>query len=110
MEEERVALDKAKMRRGSGNQVIFGSHCCIGIETLDKFVTEDEMIYVFSPITMVSLGGYLAVSHFQNRSTAEDIDVIIDPEFASDKALHRRLQLAMVKVGRDLGFGGKMDE
>ncbi|EGC46505.1 conserved hypothetical protein [Histoplasma capsulatum var. duboisii H88] len=83
MEEERVALDKAKMSRG--------------IETLDKFVTEDEMIYAFSPITMVSLGGYLAVSHFQNRSTTEDIDVIIDPEFASDKALHRRLQLAMVK-------------
>ncbi|EDN07250.1 predicted protein [Histoplasma mississippiense (nom. inval.)] len=67
------------------------------IETLDKFVTEDEMIYAFSPITMVSLGGYLAVSHFQNPSTTEDIDVIIDPE----------LQLAMVKVGRDLGFGEK---
>ncbi|PGH05223.1 hypothetical protein GX51_03122 [Blastomyces parvus] len=78
-----------------------------GLEALDKALGEDQMLYAFSPITMVSPGGYLAVSYFQNRSTTEDIDVIIDPEHASDKELLRKLRIAMVAVGRDLGFGKK---
>lgn len=65
------------------------------------------MIYAFSPITMFSPGGYLAVAYFQNRLTAEDIDVIIDPEYASDTELLDKVRTAMVKVGRDLGFGNK---
>lgn len=54
---------------------------------MDKALGEDEMIYAFSLIMMVSSGGFLAVSYFQNRLTTEDIDVIIDPEHASDKGL-----------------------
>ncbi|OJD18334.1 hypothetical protein AJ78_01647 [Emergomyces pasteurianus Ep9510] len=73
MAEGRLILDQTKMN--------------IGLEALDKALGEDPMIYAFSPITMVSPGGYLAVSYFQNRSTTEDIDVIIDPD------------------GGDLGFG-----
>ncbi|EEQ87576.1 hypothetical protein RJZ56_001386 [Blastomyces dermatitidis] len=93
MEDRGVVLDKDKMSQG--------------LEALDKALGEDEMIYAFSPITMVSAGGYLAVSYFQNRSTTEDIDVIIDPEHASDKELLCKMRTAMVTVGRDLGFGKK---
>ncbi|KAK2794382.1 hypothetical protein FQN52_008741 [Onygenales sp. PD_12] len=78
-----------------------------GLEALDKALGEDEMIYAFSPITMVSPGGYVAVSYFQNRLTTEDIDVIIDPEYISDKELLDRLRIHMVNVGRNLGFGMK---
>ncbi|EEH03225.1 predicted protein [Histoplasma capsulatum G186AR] len=35
----------------------------------------------------------------------EDIDVIIDPEYASDEELFRMIHTVMVEVGRDLSFG-----
>ncbi|OAX81083.1 hypothetical protein ACJ72_04576 [Emergomyces africanus] len=91
MEEGKLVLDKTKMNTG--------------LDALDKALGEDKMIYAFSPITMVSPGGYLAVSYFQNRSTTEDIDVIIDPEHSSDRELLDKVRIIMMKVGRDLGFG-----
>ncbi|EDN05208.1 predicted protein [Histoplasma mississippiense (nom. inval.)] len=35
----------------------------------------------------------------------EDIDAIIDPEYASDEELLRMMHTVMVEVGRDLNFG-----
>lgn len=54
---------------------------------------------------MISPAGYLAVSYFRNRAMTEDIDAIIDPEYASDEELLRMMHTVMVEVGRDLNFG-----
>ncbi|EER36357.1 conserved hypothetical protein [Histoplasma capsulatum var. duboisii H88] len=89
MAEERLVLDKTKIR----------------LEALDKALGGNELIYAFSPITMISPGGYLAVSYFQNRAMTEDIDVIIDPEYASDEELLSLMHTVMAEVGRDLNFG-----
>ncbi|QSS61008.1 hypothetical protein I7I51_05815 [Histoplasma capsulatum] len=75
------------------------------LEALDKALGGNELIYAFSPITMISPAGYLAVSYFRNRAMTEDIDAIIDPEYASDEELLRMMHTVMVEVGRDLNFG-----
>ncbi|KAK2770190.1 hypothetical protein FQN53_005700 [Emmonsiellopsis sp. PD_33] len=76
-----------------------------GLAALDAAMGADEWIYAFTPITMVSPGGFLAVSFFENRIATEDIDVIINPEHASDKDLMEPLHRIMGQVGYDLGYG-----
>ncbi|PGH14598.1 hypothetical protein AJ79_02933 [Helicocarpus griseus UAMH5409] len=93
MEGRKPLLDKAKMEKG--------------LAALDEAVGKIEMIYAFSPITLISPGGFLAVTHFQNRNLTEDIDVIIDPQYARDKDVSGPLRQAMAQVGADLGFGDK---
>jgi hypothetical protein len=63
------------------------------------------MIYAFSPITMVSPGGFLAVTYFENRASTEDIDIIIDPEHANDKDIAGAIYQVVADVGAKLGFG-----
>jgi hypothetical protein len=64
------------------------------------------MIFAFSPITVISPGGFLAVTYFGNRTTTEDIDIIVDPEYASDKEIMSEIRRTMTEVGKELGFGG----
>ncbi|KJF61277.1 uncharacterized protein CIMG_12534 [Coccidioides immitis RS] len=92
-EPQRILLDKAKLNQG--------------LAALDAAMGQEPMIYAFSPITMISPGGYPAVAYFQNRSSTEDVDVIIDPEHAVDKDVATAIRNTMKQVGEDLLFGRK---
>ncbi|WEW60451.1 hypothetical protein PRK78_005937 [Emydomyces testavorans] len=89
---QNTQLDKAKLN---------------SLAALDIAMGENPMIYAFSPITMISPGGYLAVSYFQNRPSTEDIDVIIDPQHASDTEIAAAIRGVMRSVGRRLHFADK---
>ncbi|KAK2813858.1 hypothetical protein FQN50_000259 [Emmonsiellopsis sp. PD_5] len=90
-EEVKGLLDKDKMERG--------------VAALDEAMGKDPLIYAYSPITMISPGGYPAVTYFRNRATTEDIDIIIDPEHASDKDIADLIHEKMTEVGEGLGLG-----
>ncbi|KAK2813749.1 hypothetical protein FQN50_000147 [Emmonsiellopsis sp. PD_5] len=56
---------------------------------------------------MISPGGYIAVTYFENRTLTEDIDVIIDPDYAGERDLLNLLRTTMMDVGDHLGYGKK---
>ncbi|PGH29216.1 hypothetical protein GX50_08051 [[Emmonsia] crescens] len=91
--QDTLVLDKAKMERG--------------LVALDEAMGKDLMIHAFSPITMISPGGYIAVTYFENRISTEDIDVIIDPDYAGERDLLNLLRTTMMDVGDYLGYGKK---
>ncbi|EZF11585.1 hypothetical protein H112_07390 [Trichophyton rubrum D6] len=68
---------------------------------------ENEMIYAFSPITVISPGGFLAVSYLKSRETTEDIDIIIDPQWTGDKDIILALRELFSSVGKKLGLDRK---
>jgi hypothetical protein len=78
-----------------------------GLSALDDAMGKNRMIYAFSPITVISPGGFLAVSYFGNRATTEDIDIFIDPEHVRDKEIVSEMRKVMVEVGEQLHFGRK---
>ncbi|EEH36248.2 hypothetical protein PAAG_00571 [Paracoccidioides lutzii Pb01] len=69
----------------------------VGLAAFDEASGENEMIYAFSSITLISPGGFIAVSYFQNRSLTEDIDIIIDPEHVKDREIIGLLRSLMVQ-------------
>ncbi|KAF3480027.1 uncharacterized protein GIQ15_07003 [Arthroderma uncinatum] len=78
-----------------------------GLSELDDAMGENEMIYAFSPITVISPGGFLAVSYLKNRSTTEDIDIIIDPQWTGDQDIIPALRDLFTTVGDKLELGEK---
>ena len=68
---------------------------------------KNDMIYAFSPVTVISPGGFLAVSYFGNRATTENIDIFIDPEYVNDEEIASEMRKVMVEVGEQLHFGRK---
>ncbi|EEP82028.1 predicted protein [Uncinocarpus reesii 1704] len=76
-----------------------------GLAALDAAMGEDALIYAFSPITIISPGGYVAVTFFQNRASTEDIDFFIDPEYARDQDILGAIRKAMRQIGRSLDLG-----
>ncbi|EEQ35607.1 hypothetical protein McanMca71_002986 [Microsporum canis] len=78
-----------------------------GLAELDSAMGENEMIYAFSPITVISPGGFLAVSYLKSRETTEDIDIIIDPQWTGDKDIIPALRSLFIAVGDKLELGEK---
>ncbi|KAK2865450.1 hypothetical protein FQN49_003562 [Arthroderma sp. PD_2] len=78
-----------------------------GLAELDDAMGKDEMIYAFSPITVISPGGFLAVSYLKNRQTTEDIDIVIDPQWTGDKDIIPALRNLFASVGKQLGLDRK---
>ncbi|EFE37768.1 hypothetical protein TRV_07567 [Trichophyton verrucosum HKI 0517] len=78
-----------------------------GLVELDRAMGENEMIYAFSPITVISPGGFLAVSYLKSRETTEDIDIIIDPQWTGDKDIIPALRELFSSVGKKLGLNRK---
>lgn len=65
---------------------------------------KDEWLFAFSPITLLSAGGFLAVNLFRNRESTEDLDYLIEPKWTHDDDIKGPLRSAMVRTARHLGF------
>lgn len=65
---------------------------------------KDDWLIAFAPITLLSAGGFLAVSFFRNRESTGDLDYLIEPQWAHDKDVKAPLQDAMQRAARNLGF------
>lgn len=68
---------------------------------------KDPFLIAFAPFTIISPGGFLAITHFKHRLSTEDIDFILDPEWAGDKDIRDALGNAVVKVGESLVYGDR---
>ncbi|KKZ62406.1 hypothetical protein EMCG_03182 [[Emmonsia] crescens] len=75
-----------------------------GIETLDNEMGKNEWLNAFAPITLLSAGGFLAVTYFGNRKSTGDLDYFLEPQWAHDKDINGPLRGAMLSTARCLGF------
>jgi hypothetical protein len=62
---------------------------------LDAKLGEDPFIIAFAPITLMASGGFFAMTHFQTRKTTEDLDHIVDPEWAHDEEIKTPIRNAI---------------
>lgn len=56
---------------------------------MDAKLAEYPFIVAFAPINLMAVGGFLAVTYLRNRASTEDIDYILDPEWANDEAIKK---------------------
>ena len=76
---------------------------CPALLDLDKAIGKSKNLRKISPIKVITVGGYVAVTYFHNRETTEDIDYILDPEIKDQKKTEAKLQAAVetVALARD---------
>lgn len=58
------------------------------------------MITAFAPINVMVGGGFLAVTYLKNRKTTEDLDYILDPEWAHDEDIKGPIRSAISEVAK----------
>ncbi|KAI1425696.1 hypothetical protein F5Y12DRAFT_795618 [Xylaria sp. FL1777] len=49
------------------------------LDLLDSAIGKSDLLVILAPIRFICFGGALAVKVFQNRTTTEDIDIMLDP-------------------------------
>ncbi|KAL2823582.1 hypothetical protein BDW59DRAFT_173408 [Aspergillus cavernicola] len=75
-----------------------------GLEVLDHEMDNDDWLVAFAPITLLSAGGFLAVSFLENRESTGDLDYFLEPQWADDNDVRQPLYRAMIRTARKLGF------
>lgn len=65
---------------------------------------KDPFLMAFAPIKIITAGGFVAVSYLKSRDSTDDIDYLLDPEWAQDEDIKKPLREAMDKVARLLHF------
>lgn len=63
-----------------------------------------EIVVAFAPIKLIVAGGFLAVNYLANRRATQDMDYLLDPEWAADDDIKTPLKDAIVQVARKLNF------
>ncbi|KAA8916669.1 hypothetical protein TRICI_001195 [Trichomonascus ciferrii] len=74
---------------------------------LDREVIKSLTLYCTLPITLVSTGGFVAVSHFRSRRSTEAIDFMLDPNTNIANSFIRKAVLNTQKVVANLKFNGR---
>ncbi|WEW59073.1 hypothetical protein PRK78_004542 [Emydomyces testavorans] len=69
-----------------------------GLEKLDMEMGKDPILSAFAPIKLITAGGFVAVSYLKSRESTDDIDYLLDPEWAQDEDIKQPLRTAMEKV------------
>lgn len=65
---------------------------------LDREVAKYLTLNWALPITLISTGGFVAVSHFRNRRSTEDIDYMLDPKADIDNRFIRKIVISTHKL------------
>lgn len=81
--------------------------CGIGLEALDDEITKDGWLTAFAPFTLLAAGGFLAVSYLKSRESTDDLDYLLEPQWAQDNDIKRPLREAMERVGAQMQFNDK---
>ncbi|KAJ8060956.1 hypothetical protein OCU04_010035 [Sclerotinia nivalis] len=66
-----------------------------------------QFLTAFSPIEIVTAGGFLAIWYLKNREATGDLDYIIHPEWSSDAEIKEPLQKAVLAVAQKCNFNQK---
>ncbi|KAJ5647041.1 hypothetical protein N7490_003413 [Penicillium lividum] len=78
-----------------------------GLKALDAEMGRDERLIAFGPIRVITTGGFLAVSFFQNRDSTKDVDYLIDSEYEREKKIRQALDTAILKISDQLSYNRK---
>ncbi|KAI2069825.1 hypothetical protein LOZ37_005200 [Ophidiomyces ophidiicola] len=73
-----------------------------GLEKLDVEMGKDPILAAFAPIQLIAAGGFVAVWYLKSRASTDDLDYLLEPEWAYDEDIKRPLRRAMVTVARAL--------
>ena len=65
---------------------------------MDAKLGENPMITAFAPINLMAVGGFFAVTYLKNREATEDIDYLLDPEWANDEDIKEPLRNSIEAV------------
>ncbi|QSS63728.1 hypothetical protein I7I51_00787 [Histoplasma capsulatum] len=69
-----------------------------GLRALYAELAKHDMIVAFSPITVITAGGFVAVTYLQNRNATGDLDYLLAPEWAADPDIKNSLRDAIIKA------------
>ncbi|KAK2629903.1 hypothetical protein QTJ16_000723 [Diplocarpon rosae] len=57
------------------------------LKLLDAQMSRNDFLNAFSPINVVTVGGFVAVKYFGNRMSTGDLDYMIEQEWAEDNEI-----------------------
>jgi hypothetical protein len=76
----------------------------IGLTYLDEDIGKSKNLRKIVPIKLIAVGGFVAVTYFQNRAITEDLDYMIDPTIENRPKIEQKLARAITNVGREKGY------
>src|SRR5436305_14319329 len=65
---------------------------------LDEEIAKSKNLRKATPIKLIAVGGFVAISYFHNRETTEDLEYIIDPAIKNLAKIEKMLQWAIKRV------------
>ncbi|TPX19737.1 hypothetical protein DIZ76_017529 [Coccidioides immitis] len=71
---------------------------------LDEEIGKSKNLRKAVPIKLVAVGGFVAVSYFQNRASTEDLDYMIDPALENLTKIEDKLGRAIKNVADKKGY------
>ncbi|KAG5988483.1 hypothetical protein E4U52_006540 [Claviceps spartinae] len=70
------------------------------LSALDEEIAKSKNLRAVAPVKLLSAGGFVAVTLFQNRLSTQDIDYIMDPNTNNGAKIKDKLQRAINSVAR----------
>lgn len=67
---------------------------------MDAKLGEIPVIIAFAPINLMAVGGFFALTYLKNRTATEDMDYLLDPEWANDEDIKGPLRDTIKAVAR----------
>ncbi|KAF3482281.1 uncharacterized protein GIQ15_05040 [Arthroderma uncinatum] len=74
------------------------------LEALDEELSKDAFITAFAPIQLLCSGEFLCLKYLKCRSTAFELDYLLDPEWSKDEDIKTPLYASMATITRQLGY------
>ncbi|OJD25467.1 hypothetical protein ACJ73_03163 [Blastomyces percursus] len=71
---------------------------------LDEEIGKSKNLRKAAPLQLVAVGGFVAVSYFQNRTSTEDLDYMIDPTLENLSKIEDKLVRAIKNVADKKGY------
>ncbi|KAE8355114.1 hypothetical protein BDV28DRAFT_155624 [Aspergillus coremiiformis] len=76
-----------------------------GLNALDVEIGRNVWLSPYTPIILLSAGGYLAVAFLGNRESTGDLDYLLEPQWAYDDDVTKPLSESIKQTGRRIGLG-----
>ncbi|KAM5432300.1 hypothetical protein McanCB56680_006530 [Microsporum canis] len=71
---------------------------------LDEEIGKSKNLRKAAPIKLVAVGGFVAVTYFENRTTTEDLDYMVDPSLKNLEKIREKLVRAISNVAEKQGY------
>ncbi|KAI1989907.1 hypothetical protein LOZ53_003473 [Ophidiomyces ophidiicola] len=97
MEEDSVVFTREGMKGEALAQKL-------ALVCLDEKIGKSKNLRKAAPIKFIVVGGFVAVTYFQNRDTTEDLDYMLDPSLENLGKVKEKLSRAIKTVAKRKGY------